>query len=109
MPVHSRSIAMTKSFVSMRALCAVLLILAGVLIASTATAQSVNLTPEQQQILNQLPPTQRQQALDALRQSQIGQMQGVGQPVRETVEAPSPDLSPAIAAGLLSISRRRRR
>jgi polysaccharide export outer membrane protein len=37
-------------------------------VAPPIDAQSVNLTPQQQQMLNQLPPAQRQQALQALEQ-----------------------------------------
>jgi protein involved in polysaccharide export with SLBB domain len=39
-----------------------------VLLSLTALAQSVQLTPQQEAMLNQLPPAQRQQAMDALRQ-----------------------------------------
>ena len=39
-----------------------------VFVSSLALAQSVKLTPQQEAMLNQLPPAQRQQALEALRQ-----------------------------------------
>jgi protein involved in polysaccharide export with SLBB domain len=48
-------------------------------------------------MLNQLPPAQREQALQVLRQQSAG-VQSVGQPVRETAETPPVDLSPALAA-----------
>ena len=38
--------------------------------AGTSFAQSITLSPEQQAMLDQLPPAQRQQALDAIRQFQ---------------------------------------
>jgi len=41
-----------------------------VLAAGISLAQSIDLTPEQQAMLDQLPPAQRQQALDALEQLQ---------------------------------------
>jgi protein involved in polysaccharide export with SLBB domain len=49
-----------------RLLAAVFLVLA----AGAGLAQSINLSPEQQAMLNQLPPAQRQQALDALEELQ---------------------------------------
>jgi flagellar basal body L-ring protein FlgH len=52
-----------------RALPAILL----ALISSIAFAQGIQLSPEQQQMLNQLPPAQRQQAMDAIRQLQSQQ------------------------------------
>lgn len=52
-------------------------------IVSVAGAQTSGLTPEQERLLNQLPASQRQQALDALRQMQDERVQTVGQPVTE--------------------------
>ncbi|MBT8085278.1 MAG: hypothetical protein KJN72_08635, partial [Woeseia sp.] len=40
-----------------------------------AISQNIQLTPVQQQMLDTLPPAQRKQALDALRQAQSGQLQ----------------------------------
>lgn len=45
-----------------------LVFLACMLLATSAFPQSVSLTPEQQRMLEQLPPAQREQALAALRQ-----------------------------------------
>ena len=75
----------------------VCLALLAALIALPAFAQGIRLTPEQEMMLNQLPPAQRQQALQVLRQQAAG-VQNVGQPVRETATTPSADLSPAVAA-----------
>jgi len=55
-----------------------------VLISSTALAQSIQLSPEQQMMLNQLPPAQRQQAMDALRQLN-SQPQTSQQSINETL------------------------
>ncbi|MEM1176428.1 MAG: SLBB domain-containing protein [Pseudomonadota bacterium] len=63
----------------------------------TAHAQTINLTPEQQMMLNQLPPAQRAQAMQLLRQ-QIGAPQTVGEPLRESDDAGVSDLSPVVAA-----------
>ena len=65
------------------------------LTASLSFAQGVQLSAEQQQMLNQLPPAQRQQAMDAIRQMQSGQTQVSRQPIRETAATP---ISPAIGA-----------
>ena len=66
-------------------------------LSSTAVlAQNIQLSAEQQRMLNQLPPAQQQLARDALK-NQDSQTQTVLQPVRETV-TPSPEISPAIGA-----------
>ena len=70
------------------------IVLTLIFLGSLASAQSVQLSPEQQMMLNQLPPAQREQAMQALRQ-QTGGVQSVGQPVREE---PSPAVSPVVAA-----------
>ena len=51
------------------------------LISSITFAQNIQLSAEQQRMLDQLPPAQRQQAMDALRQmqSQQSQQSGSGQ------------------------------
>ena len=46
------------------------------LLGSAAIAQGIQLSPAQQQMLNQLPPAQRQQAMDAMRQLQSQQSTG---------------------------------
>ena len=70
------------------------------LLALTSTAvlaQNIQLSPSQQQMLNQLPPAQRQMALEALKK-QSGVTQSVLQPVREIVDVPRAAISPAIGA-----------
>lgn len=89
---------MTRRFGTLEPLCALMIALQGMLAVTFASAQSVDLTPEQQQMLNQLPPAQRQQAMDLLQQSQNGATQDLGEPVRESVEPPSTLLSPALGA-----------
>lgn len=59
-------------------------------VSTMTMAQSVQLTPEQQQMLNQLPPAQRQQALDALRQ-----MQSQNADVTSQLSSLSEELTPA--------------
>lgn len=70
---------------------------------SNAAAQTMSLTPQQQLMLDQLPPAQRQQALDALRQSRSGPALRVGEPLRE--EATS-SLSPMLAAPIAAEAKR---
>ena len=67
---------------------------------SSAFAQSTQLTPQQQAMLDQLPPNQRWQALRAIQQYQDSQVQTVGEPVREVEEVGVSDLpiSPAVEA-----------
>ena len=60
--------------------------------SSSAFAQSAQLTPQQQAMLDQLPPDQRRQALLAIQQYQDSQVQTVGEPVRELDEVGIPDL-----------------
>ena len=59
---------------------------------SSAFAQSVQLTPQQQAILDQLPPDQRRQALQSIRQYQNSQVQTRGEPVRELEDTVAPGL-----------------
>ncbi|MDH3806397.1 MAG: hypothetical protein OEU90_13125, partial [Gammaproteobacteria bacterium] len=68
------------------------------LIAVPAGAQSTGLTPQQELMINSLPPAQRQQALEALQQNKSGPALRVGERVQETVDTPSSALSPAIAS-----------
>ena len=70
------------------------LALLAIIISLPVFGQGIQLTPEQQMMLNQLPPSQREQALQVLRQQTSG-VQSVGQPVRETVEMPSKDRTKA--------------
>jgi hypothetical protein len=56
---------------------------------SIVFAQGIQLSPEQQQMLNQLPPAQRQQAMDAIRQLQSQQNAGGIQGLQSIREEPS--------------------
>ena len=69
-----------------RAICASLLILTAFL-AAEAEAQSYGLTPQQEMMINQLPPEQRQQALEALQQSRSGPAIRVGERLQEEPES----------------------
>jgi len=60
-----------------------------VLLSSIALAQNIQLSPEQQMMLNQLPPAQRQQAMDAIRQLD-SQQQTSQQSINETISEFSP-------------------
>lgn len=85
-------------FALRRCLTIVLLsgLLSGVLIPSTALSQTIQLTPQQQLMLDQLPAEQRQQALRLLRQAQN---QGAGGESPSTlVEELSTSDDPAAAA-----------
>ncbi len=64
---------------------AALVLAAGLLLSAPASAQSIQLTPQQRQMLNSLPPAQRQQALEAIRQfeAQNGQVSGDQPSIRE--------------------------
>ncbi len=60
---------------------------------SIAFAQGIQLAPEQQQMLNQLPPAQRQQAMEAIRQLQQSQespsgLQSINEAVSQTESLP---------------------
>lgn len=67
--------------------------------ASIAFAQGVQLTAEQQRMLNQLPPAQRQQAMDAIRQLQAQQDTTGMQSIREETSAvKNTDLISAVLA-----------
>jgi len=76
----------------MRVAVATLLVCA----ASVVPAQSIDLSPEQQAMLNQLPPAQRQQALDALEQlkNQSAQQSVPQTPASETTPIPGMDEDP---------------
>ena len=66
--------------------------------AVPAGAQSTGLTPQQELMLNSLPPEQRQQALEALQQQKSGPALRVGERLQETVDGTDALLSPAMAA-----------
>ena len=63
-------------------------------------------TAEQLRMINQLPPAQREQALQALRQYQDGQVQSVGEPVRERPNDASAALSPMRAVEPVGVEAR---
>jgi protein involved in polysaccharide export with SLBB domain len=60
-----------------------------ILSMSIVFAQGIQLSPEQQQMLNQLPPAQRQQAMDAIRQLQSQQSTQGTQSSQSIREEPS--------------------
>ena len=87
-PLWERTSAMLE-----RVLPAMLLVLA----ASASFAQGIQLSAEQQRMLNQLPPAQRQQAMDALRQMQSQQRTQITQSIREQPSATQEsELLPAV-------------
>ena len=55
-------------------------------LALPVVAQSISLSPQQQAMLNQLPPAQRQQALDAIRQLESQQAEGGQQTINEPID-----------------------
>ena len=61
-----------------------LAVLALALCSAAVFAQGIQLSSEQQQMLNQLPPAQRQQAMDAIRQLQAQQSTAAQQSINET-------------------------
>ncbi|MDA0707406.1 MAG: SLBB domain-containing protein [Proteobacteria bacterium] len=83
--------ASVKLSVATLALAAVLLLVSP---GKAIDAQTLQPTAEQLRMLNQLPPAQREQALEALRSAQGSQ----AQPVAEPTESLSPALSPVVAA-----------
>jgi len=58
------------------------------LISSIAFAQTIQLSPDQQRMLDQLPPAQRQQAMDAIRQMQSQQAAPTQQSINEMLTRP---------------------
>lgn len=69
------------------------------LLGANAFGQSIQLSPEQQLMLNQLPPAQRQQAMDALRQLNA-QQQSSQQSINETIsQYTGPDLQGPLQVG----------
>jgi len=68
-----------------RPICAVLAIFF-MLSALAAQAQNIQLSPAQQQMLNQLPPAQRQQAMDAISQLNSQQSTSDQQTINEPIE-----------------------
>lgn len=64
-------------------------------LSAPVSAQSIQLTPQQQQMLNSLPPAQRQQALNAIRQFEAQRASATaGQSsIRDTASEPAETLS----------------
>jgi len=54
--------------------------------STSSLAQTFQLSPAQQQMLNQLPPAQREQAMDAMRQLQSQQTAGSQQSINEPIQ-----------------------
>ena len=79
----------------MRLAIMALLAAATIVIGSPSWAQAIELSPAQQQMLNSLPPAQRQQALAALRQLQSQQQgdrqQSINEPLTAGAEFPVDD------------------
>lgn len=63
-----------------------------VLVCTSAYSQGIQLTPEQQQMLNALPPAQRQQALEAIRDLQGRQSSSTQQTINEPITEATPSL-----------------
>ena len=72
------------------------------LIPVAAIAQGVQLTAEQQRMLDMLPPAQQQQALNAIRQLQAGQTTEPAQSLNEPVTESAPGTTSADIGALLS-------
>ena len=72
-----------------------------VLFCTSIFAQDIQLTPEQQQMLNALPPAQRQQALAAIRDLQGQQSASTQQTINEPIIDATPPLGEAAPPTLL--------
>ena len=69
------------------------------LLATLSFAQGIQLSAEQQRMLDQLPPAQRQQAMDAISQFERSQSAGQSQSLRESDQdrGATSDLSPVVS------------
>ncbi len=68
------------------------------LIASVTFGQGIQLSPEQQRMLDQLPPAQRQQAMEAIRQYETSRSLAPSSTLRESAaDGAAPDLSPRVS------------
>ena len=69
------------------------------LLASLSFAQGIQLSAEQQRMLDQLPPAQRQQAMDAVSQFERSESAGQSQSLRESDQdrGATSDLSPVVS------------
>ena len=57
--------------------------------STSSLAQTIQLSTTQQQMLNQLPPAQREQAMDAMRQLESQQTAGSQQSINEPIQQPN--------------------
>ena len=73
-----------------------------ILVSSAALSQGIQLSPAQQQMLNQLPPAQRQQAMDAIRQLESKQttasQQSINEPIQQTNSIGSESIDSVLAS-----------
>jgi protein involved in polysaccharide export with SLBB domain len=67
----------------------------------SALAQGIQLSSEQQQMLNQLPPAQRQQAMQAIRQLEAQQATTTQQTIREQPTSASSPVTPSAIDAVL--------
>lgn len=79
-------------------------LLAVLLASSVVSAQTIKLTPEQEQMLNSLPAAQRQQALIAIRdlQSRSGSDASATQSINEQEDEEAPLLTPPLSETILT-------
>jgi len=79
-----------------------LIVLASLLVATSAIAQGISLSPAQQQMLNSLPPAQRQQAMDAIRQLEQQQsdagLSSINEPLPQEEEGGDADIDEVITS-----------
>ena len=66
---------MSKRTNTIRRVFATIIVVQCLLFVAAASAQSISLTPEQQRLINQLPPAQRLLAMEIFLQAQGGQAQ----------------------------------
>ena len=71
--------------------------------AASIHAQTIQLSPAQQQMLNQLPPAQRQQAMDAISQLESQAAAGSQQSINEPIQQAIPISTDSIDSVLTSI------
>ena len=71
-------------------------------LGGAAFAQSIQLSPAQQQMLNQLPPAQRQQALDAINELNSQQSTDTQQTINEPIDQSTSTIGSADIDGILA-------
>ena len=82
-------ISFRRSAPCARQLWVVIATLSLALASASISAQSIQLSPAQQQMLNQLPPAQRQQAMAAMRQLESQQTTESPKSINESIQQPS--------------------